>query len=262
MSPAEESLHLNRLRAGSFGDVAELYDRIRPAYPDALIDTLLAEHPTRVLDVGCGTGIVSRLFASRSCKVLGVEPDPRMAAVARRQGAAVETGTFEEWDAKGRRFDLLVAGQAWHWVDPRVGARKAAEVLRPGGRIGLFWNQSFPESGARAAMDEVYARITPQLSDNSVLLGPRHDRLYESLADSLRDVDSFVDVQLEHFSHHMTYSTEQWLELTSTHSDHSTLEFSQREALLAALRSAIDGLGGEVSVRYGTTLVTGQTLSA
>jgi SAM-dependent methyltransferase len=124
----------DRRRASSFGDDAEQYDRVRPSYPSALIDQLMTERPATVLDVGCGTGITSRLFEARGCDVLGLEPDARMASVARRQGTAVEGGTFEHWDAGSRRFDLLIAGQAWHWVDPHLGASKAAEVLHPGGR--------------------------------------------------------------------------------------------------------------------------------
>ena len=64
----------------------------------------------------------------------------RVADYARAQGFTVEVGTLEDWDPAGRRFDLVVAGQAWHWVNPHAGATKALSVLRPGGRIGLFWN--------------------------------------------------------------------------------------------------------------------------
>ena len=71
----EWTLHTDRRRAGSFGDDPEAYDRVRPAYPAALIDVLMAEQPHTVLDVGCGTGIVARLFTARGCEVLGLEPD-------------------------------------------------------------------------------------------------------------------------------------------------------------------------------------------
>ena len=116
-------LHEDRERANSFGANAERYDRAPPTYPTALVDDLVASHPNRVLDVGCGTGIASRLLADRGCNLLGVEPDERMAAVARNNGTEVELGTFEDWGPSSRRFDLLVSGQAWHWVasDRRVG---------------------------------------------------------------------------------------------------------------------------------------------
>jgi hypothetical protein len=52
----------------------------------------------------------------------------------------VETSTFEDWDGRGRRFDLLLAAASWHWVDPAVGWPKAHRVLRPGGWMALIGN--------------------------------------------------------------------------------------------------------------------------
>ncbi|HEV3329143.1 MAG TPA: methyltransferase domain-containing protein, partial [Acidimicrobiales bacterium] len=72
-------LFRDRARASSFGANAELYDRSRPRYPDALIDDLMAPSPPMVLDVGCGTGLFGRSFVERGTPVLGVEPDAMMA---------------------------------------------------------------------------------------------------------------------------------------------------------------------------------------
>ncbi len=256
------SLFGDRRRASSFGEDAEQYDRVRPAYPEDLIDTLMADGPSSVLDIGCGTGITARLFAGRGCQVLGIEPDPRMAAVARRRGTAVEEGSFEQWAPAGRQFDLLVAGQAWHWVEPTAGADKAADVLRPGGRIGLFWNQSFPDPAVRRVIDEVYARLSPALGASSVLLGQRDDRMYDWIAASLRDSGRFGEVELTRFSHAVRYPTAHWLELAATHSDHRTLPPNELAGLLDALGPALDAAGGEVPVQYETTLVTGRRRSA
>lgn len=113
----------------------ERYDRTRPRYPQAMVERIVAASPgPDVLDVGCGTGIEARQFQAAGCTVLGVEPDARMAAFAQRTGIEVEVATFEAWQAAGRNFDAVIAGQAWHWVDPVAGAAKAAQVLRPGGR--------------------------------------------------------------------------------------------------------------------------------
>ena len=79
-----------RARAGSFGMDAEAYDRHRPSYPAVVVDVLLAGDTHAVVDVGCGTGKLGRLLAERGADVVGVEPDERMAEVARRHGLAVE----------------------------------------------------------------------------------------------------------------------------------------------------------------------------
>jgi SAM-dependent methyltransferase len=250
------ALHNNRKRAGSFGDDAEQYDRVRPSYPSEMVSALLIDQPRSVLDVGCGTGIASRLFIGHGREVIGLEPDPRMAAVARRNGVHVEESTIEEWEPAGRRFDLLTAGQSWHWVDPHAGVEKAAEVLHPGGRIGLFWNQAHPGPEVRDVVHSVYDRHAPELGRQSVLLGQRNPLLYESIAEVIRSDGRFREVSLERFDHSKTYPTEAWLDLATTHSDHRTLPPLQLARLLDHLRQEIDGIGGQVPVRYETTLVT------
>ena len=252
------ALHRDRRRAGSFGDDAERYDRVRPPYPEALIDSLLSTGGRTVLDVGCGTGIAARLFMARGCDVLGLEPDPRMAAVARRRGVRVEEGTIEEWSPGDRRFDLLTAGQAWHWVDPARGPVAAAAALHPGGRIGLFWNQAHHDSSVRPALDAAYASQAPELGRQSVLMGRRDVSLYESVADSFRSTGAFDDVAIELFGHDVDYSGAEWVELAGTHSDHSTLPPAQLADLLAELGHQIDRVGGRVPVHYETTLVSGR----
>ena len=115
------------------------YDRARPRYPDALIQRVIGASPgVEFLDVGCGTGIGARQYRAAGVTVLGVDPDPRMAEVAGRTGIEVEIGNFETWDPSGRSFDAVVAGQAWHWVDPVLGAGKAAQVLRPHGLLAAL----------------------------------------------------------------------------------------------------------------------------
>ncbi len=113
-----------------FGQDAVRYDRARPSYPTALIDDLVSDEPGRVLDVGCGTGKAARLFAARGCQVLGVEPDDRMAAVARSYGIPVEVATFEAWDPAGRR------GAA------KGRRRRTGPVVGQGDPLGTYWYQS------------------------------------------------------------------------------------------------------------------------
>jgi ubiquinone/menaquinone biosynthesis C-methylase UbiE len=80
--------HQYRQVAESFGADAERYDRTRPSYPAALVERIVAASPgPAVLDVGCGTGIAARQFQAAGCRVLGVDPDARMADLAGRAGS-------------------------------------------------------------------------------------------------------------------------------------------------------------------------------
>src|ERR1700683_2228346 len=104
-------VHQARRAAESFGSDAELYDRTRPRYPDAVVERIVAASPgPHVPDVGCATGIAARQFQAAGCKVLGIEPDERMADFARQNGLEVEISPFEGWDPAGRAFEAVVAG--------------------------------------------------------------------------------------------------------------------------------------------------------
>jgi SAM-dependent methyltransferase len=145
-----------------FNEVPELYDRVRPAYPDQLFADLVAitgmDRRSSVLEVGCGTGQATRSLAALAHSVTAVEPGAGMAALARQRLAAfrnveIENSAFEEWDGGGRRFDVLVAASSWHWVDPSVGWRRAHDVLHPGGWMALLGNVVVRRPGE----PEVYA---------------------------------------------------------------------------------------------------------
>jgi len=94
---------------------------------------------------------------------------------------------------------------------------------------------------------------------HTVLLGQRDLSIYSAIADAVRATEQFTEVSIDPFEHEAVYPTDVWLELTVTHSDHRTLPPEQLAALLTALRTEIDRSGGQVPVRYETTLVSGRT---
>lgn len=143
--PSQDRRAIGRL----FDEVPELYDRVRPTYPHELFADLVAitgiHQGSSVLEVGCGIGQATRSLAALGCSITAVEPGEGMAALARQRLGAfdnveVEISTFEDWDDRGRRFDLLVGASSWHWVDPAVGWPKAHHVIRPGGWMALIGN--------------------------------------------------------------------------------------------------------------------------
>lgn len=245
----------DRSRAESFGAIAELYDRVRPTYPAALVAALLADAPQLALDIGCGTGIAAALLAARGCNVIGVEIDERMARVARARGIDVEVARFERWDAGERRFDLAACGQAWHWIDPVAGAQKAASLLRPNGRLGLFWNFGAPPAEIADVFGAIYARLAPGVESYSVLLGGRDARVDTAVA-GIAASQGFAAAEVSAFAWSRTHDTAEWLALLRTHSDHQTLPAPQRERLLAAIGEAIESVGGSFEMPYEAILVT------
>ncbi len=245
----------DRSRAESFGAVAAQYDRVRPSYPPALVDALLAGGAHSVLDVGCGTGIAAALLVARGCAVLGVEVDARMAELARVKGLEVELGRFEDWDPRGRLFDLVTSAQAWHWIDPRAGAVRAAQALRAGGCVAVFWNFGDPPPHVRELLSPVYTRLGPGVENYSVLFGNRDARVQDTL-DGLAATGAYGPAETTRFAWSQRYDTVGWLAQLSTHSDHRALPAARRKRLLAAVGEALDSVGGSFELPYETVLVS------
>jgi SAM-dependent methyltransferase len=249
-------LHEDRIRAQSFGEAAESYDRTRPTYPAALLHDILAEITGAVLDVGCGTGIVSALVAARGVSVLGIEPDPRMAQVARAKGLKVEVSRFEDWDVRGRRFGLLTCGQAWHWVDPKPGADRAAEVLADGGRLALFWNFGSPPDALNARLHQVYAEFADLgLASDAGMRGRRDQRARDTEA-TFAGHPAFSELETRRYAWSRAYTTREWTEQLATHSDHATLPVAAQTRVLDAVAAAIEAEGGRFDVTYEVLLIS------
>jgi len=254
---------LARERSALFDQQAEAYDRFRPTYPDAAIDALLGRSPADldVLDVGCGTGIASRQMAQRGARVLGVELAPRMAEIARGHGVDVEVAAFEGWDAAGRTFDRVTSAQAWHWLDLPVATAKAAAVLRPGGRLCLFWNAGCQPDALTDALEEVYATVVP-LGGHRLYRGYAANRAadlrtgLEAELDAVSAEASFDGPTEQWFPWTRTYARDEWLDQLVSRSDHAALEPAVRERLVHAIGAAIDDHGGSFVMHFETVLIT------
>ncbi|MFF7777470.1 class I SAM-dependent methyltransferase [Streptomyces tanashiensis] len=258
--------HHHRRTAESFGVDAARYDRARPPYPQALVDRIVAASPGRsILDVGAGTGIEARQFQAAGCTVLGVEPDERMAAFARRGHVEVEVARFEDWQPDGRQFDAVVAGTAWHWVDPVVGAAKAARVLRPGGLLAPFHHVPHLPAEVLDALAEALARVAPDSPFKPGLLRgsavDAYQPLFARIADGIRQTGRFTEPEQWRFSWERAYSRQEWLDQLPTFGGLTQLPPHQRAEVLDSAGTALDRLGGHATMPY-TSVVIASTLTA
>ncbi|HTX63175.1 MAG TPA: class I SAM-dependent methyltransferase, partial [Acidimicrobiales bacterium] len=257
-APLEEP-HRARALAESFGLDPERYDRTRPRYPDEMVRAVVDSLPgPDLLDVGIGTGIAARQFRAAGCGVLGVEVDARMAQYARATGLSVDVARFETWDARGRTFDGVIAGQTWHWVDPIAGARKAAEVLSPGGRLAAFWNVFALPTELGAAVAAVYRRVLPGSPFSRGVSGglEAYAALFRTAADGIRQVRSLGDPDEWRFDWKRSYTKEEWLDQVPTSGGHNRFPDATLAELLAGLGDAIDVVGGSFEMRYTAVVVT------
>jgi SAM-dependent methyltransferase len=107
-----------------------------------MVEWLLSDSPARVVDLGAGTGKLTRALVGHADTVVAVEPDPGMRRLLSEliPGISLLAGTGEDIPLRDGYADAVVAGQAWHWVDPVRAVPEVARVLRPGGCLGLIWN--------------------------------------------------------------------------------------------------------------------------
>jgi SAM-dependent methyltransferase len=257
--------HQARQVAESFGSDAGRYDRARPGYPAALVQKILAISPgPDILDVGCGTGISARQFQAAGCRVLGVDPDARMADLASKGGLRVEVARFEDWNPAGREFDAVIAGQAWHWVDPVAGAARAVRAVRPGGLLAAFWNAGQAPAGLSQAFAEVYQRVLPGSRYNqwtgAIVDGYR--LMCAKAADGMREAGLFGEPEQWQFDWERPYTRDEWLDAVPTFGGHSQIPAATLDELLAGIGSAIDTAGGSFTMSYATLAVTAARAAA
>lgn len=253
MSGPDRGVFKDRRRAESFGSEAQRYDAGRPSYPTALIDWLSRSGQGLAADVGCGTGQVARLLTDAGWRVVGVEIDERMAEVARSHGIVVQVSDFERWQPN-EHFELITSGQAWHWIDPEVGYRRAAELLRPSGRLAVFWNSYRYERPVQDAIETVVGRHAPNLLADSVPFGtasPDHVALDGELV--RRSSQWFHAPEVRSFPHGRTLDIDGWLTDMMTHSPIAMLSEDARARLLDELGSTLTELtGGSLRIDYET----------
>jgi SAM-dependent methyltransferase len=249
-----------------FNEVPELYDRVRPGYPDRLFADLatitgLADRGS-VLEIGCGTGQATRSLAALGYPDTAVEPGAEMAAVARERlaefpGVTVETSKFEQWDDSGRRFDLVLAATSWHWVDPLVGFQLAHDVLRPGGWLTVLGNLVVRRPGE----PEVYAE-TADLHERYVPGSP--DWGHPPTEDEARTPDEdwgpwFGPTTVRWYPTVQRFDGSGYADLMRSTSLYRKLDPDVREPLLAAVAERIrTRLGDQASRRYLTFLRVAQ----
>ena len=230
----------------SFDAASELYQRARPDYPAALIDTLIEITGVRagdqLLEIGCATGKATLPLARRGFRITCIEPGPNLAAAARTNLARyrdvrIVEARFEDWrPPDGMRFDLVFAATAWHWVDPHVRYQRAWQALRRGGHLA-FWDalHVLPDDGDPFFIDiqDIYDEIGEGLPPGTAFPRPGElpDRRGEIEVSGLFDV---VDVR--HYDWEIVYDADGYIDLLNTFSGHIVMQPWQRDRLYTEIR--------------------------
>ncbi|MEV4621879.1 class I SAM-dependent methyltransferase [Asanoa sp. NPDC049573] len=247
----------------TFGQDAELYDRCRPTYPPQLFTDLatlagLGPH-ARVLEIGCGTGQATLPLAQLGYTVVAMDISPDMAVIARRNLAqfpnvSVVAAAFEDWQPSDGTFDAVLAATAFHWLDPDMRMIKAADLLRPGGALGIVSTHNIA-GGTNAFFADAqrcYERFDPTTPPGMRLTSD--DETAEEAAEFERSA-RFGPVEFRRYEWQQTYTTREYLNLLMTYSGHRAMAPQARTGLFACISHLIDDVyNGEITKQYRTRL--------
>ncbi len=238
-----------------FSGLADAYARYRPTYPPAAVDFVLRRCglvPGSVLvDVGCGTGISSRLFAARGLRVIGIEPngDMRKEAHAERPPEGGIAPEYRDGQAESTRLgtgsaDAVLAAQAFHWFDPAATLPEFHRILRPDGWVVLLWNTRDTADPFTAE----YGRLVWSLTDRA-----RTKQIREDSPDALRHTPLFEASDPAFFTNGQRLD-EEGLVGRAFSASYAPREQERREAYAAALRELFraNARDGQVVLAYRT----------
>ena len=187
--PRPLSPEVKAQRAASFGGAASHYERYRPGPPVQAVDWVLPAPVRTVVDLGAGTGALTRLLIGRADEVLAVEPDDRMRAVLAEAvpGARAVAGRGESIPLPDASVDAVLASSSWHWMDTVPTLMEVGRILVPGGTLAAMWSGPDPDTGliaqAQALLsgdgdgagvagidDESQAELSTALGDRNALV--------------------------------------------------------------------------------------------
>jgi SAM-dependent methyltransferase len=253
-----------------FDEIAEDYDRHRPAYPDVLVDRACEGigHGAAVLEIGCGTGQLTRSLLARGLRVTAVEPGRQLIARARDQCSGLGDVRFvnarlEDAPLPRAQYSAVFSASAIHWIDPDVSWRKAADALVDGGTLALvsYFGLAEPRGADdQQALRAAIATIAPELAaewpiyrdiaDTLEGIAARQDNPSEAWAwlggyEIAREyaADLFDDAQLAAVSRRLEHTADELNALLGTMSFWARLSPPQRDALVAENQAYHQRLG-------------------
>jgi SAM-dependent methyltransferase len=254
-----------RSRRKSFEEVAELYDRARPVYPDSVFDDIVQlaglANGGHILEIGCGTGQATLPLAARGLEIVCVELGERLAAIARRKLAAfpsveIVNAAFETWEPVRAEFDGVVAFTAFHWIDPEARYAKPARLLAPDGALTVVDTKHVLPSRGDKFWIEVQADYDAVVPSDRNRPPPHPD----DVADRSVELEEagFRSVSVRRHLWDVTCGSDEYVHLLDTYSGNRALDASTRGRLFERIHARIEAAPGRrVRKTYLATLTVG-----
>lgn len=254
----------------TFDTVAQLYDDVRPRYPEQLISDVssLSELPPKanILEIGAGTGIATLPFAEQGHQITAIELGASLAAVARKnlaefKNVEVINANFETWQLPQHKFDLVTSATAIHWIDQNIRWQKSADALRDGGYIALF-RYTHVAGGSRDFFEQYQACFQKYVPGTDPYFRLPEIADYQShLTSEIEASGLFHPPEIRTYTTQCAYTRQQYINLLSTFSDNLILDDETRANVLECIGELIDNnFNGQIEQCFINELIVARKI--
>ncbi len=260
---------MNNIRAASFDNIANIYKKARPGYPQEVYEEI-EKHitfstDTKILEIGAGDGKATwEMYQRWNSQVTALEPGFTLYGLLCKKFMEIETvkivnTTFEDFIAE-EQFDCVIAASAFHWVSKEISYRKAAHILKKKGLIALFWNNfSRNDNSIFDEIQEVYRLYYPEdvyEQDIRKTQAKKTDERRKELESSR----FFRLISHREYAHSKTYTAKEYVELLNTFSDNSTKDTESLLAFYKEIENLIKENGDRLELPIHVNLEIGEKI--
>lgn len=241
----------------TFNEFPELYEKLRPTYPEELIEDIIKysalTFDSEILEIGPGTGQITFPFAKKGYPITGVEIGEKLFTYLQNKfmnyfNTTIINSSFEEWESKEKKFDLIISAQAFHWIDPKIGYAKVAKLLKKNGNLALIWIYHL-STNLIDELDKVYMKYFPDnKKPDDVEL-----RISKQI-EEIQDAKQFENLRIYKYPFEIEYTSSQYIDLLDTYSDHRNLDNKIKLKLYNGIRKIINKSDGKINKPYVATL--------
>ena len=239
----------------TFDTQAELYEKMRPGYSDALYQKIFEYCPltekSHALEIGIGGGQATKPILETGCRVTAVERGEHFTGICNHKFSDYPSFTcvnsrFEDFEARENSFDLVYAASSFHWIEEEFGYKKVYSLLKKGGAFARFANHPYKDKeneALDAAIQKAYARYMPASK-----MSPEYTMEMAVSRAKIAEKYGFTNIEAHLFTRRRSFTASEYIRLLGTYSDHIAIEESTRKKFFSEIEETILSFGGTIRI--------------
>lgn len=239
----------------TFNTVYEEYEKWRPTYVEELYHDIFAyrniDESSRVIEIGIGTGQATPPILETGCSLTAVEYGDQLASYVKEKFKSYDNFNvintkFEDFECQDNSVDLIYSASAFHWIAEDIGYLKVFDKLKSGGVFARFANHPYKDKsrpGMFEALQECYSKYMPNSHECKEYI-IENARTRAEIAAKY----GFIDTTYSMYYRTRTFTSDEYIQLLGTYSDHIALEEEKRKLFFKDIKASINKLGGKITL--------------